>query len=52
MAIKKYVVFNPQSKYIDRTAAAFQQNLVPTFVDRGVSLGQCGGSPQPLISVF
>jgi hypothetical protein len=25
--------------------ATCRQNLLPTFVDRGVSLGQCGGSP-------
>ena len=26
--------------------------LVPTFADRGVSRGQCNGSPRPLISVY
>jgi hypothetical protein len=26
--------------------------LVPTFADRGVSHGQCGGSPTAVISVF
>jgi hypothetical protein len=26
--------------------------LVPTFADRGVSLGQCGGSPTAVISRF
>jgi hypothetical protein len=30
----------------------FKSNLKPTFVDRGVSFRQRGGSPRPLISVF
>jgi hypothetical protein len=34
---------NPQANYTDCTAATCRRNLVPTFVDRGVSRGQHGG---------
>jgi hypothetical protein len=34
-----------QAKYTDWATATCQRNLVPTFVDRGVSHGQCGGTP-------
>jgi hypothetical protein len=37
--------FSPRANYTDRTTATFRRNLVPTFVDRGVSRGQRGGSP-------
>jgi hypothetical protein len=39
------VAFRPQAKYTDWSTTAFRRNLVPTFVDRGVSRGQRGGSP-------
>jgi hypothetical protein len=39
------VVHSPQANYTDWTTAACKRNLVPTFVDRGVSRGQRGGSP-------
>jgi hypothetical protein len=35
-----------------RATAAGQRILMPTFMDRGVLHGQCGGPPWPLISVF
>jgi hypothetical protein len=34
-----------QANYIDWATATYRQNLVTTFVDRGVSRGQRGGSP-------
>jgi hypothetical protein len=39
------VALSPQANYTDYTTVTFRQNLVPTFVDRGVSRGQRGGSP-------
>jgi coproporphyrinogen III oxidase-like Fe-S oxidoreductase len=39
------VALSTQPNYTDWATATCQQNLVPTFVDRGVSLGQHGGSP-------
>jgi hypothetical protein len=39
------VILSPQANYTDRAAATWRPNLVPTFVDRGMSRGQCGGSP-------
>jgi hypothetical protein len=39
------VAFCPQSKYTDSAAATCRRNLVPTFVDRGMSLGQRSRSP-------
>jgi hypothetical protein len=42
---KNSVVFSPQAIYTDWVTTTCQRNLVPTFVDRGVSCGQCGGSP-------
>jgi hypothetical protein len=36
------VDFSPQANYRDRATAIFRRILVPTFVDRGVSLGQRG----------
>jgi hypothetical protein len=39
------MAFSPQENYTDRTTATCRQNLVPTFVDRGVSRGQRGGTP-------
>jgi hypothetical protein len=34
-----------QANYIDWTTTTCRRNLVPTFVDNGVSHGQHGGSP-------
>jgi hypothetical protein len=39
------VALSPQWKFTDLSTATCQRNLVPTFVDRGVSRGQRGGSP-------
>jgi hypothetical protein len=42
---KNSVAFSPRANYTDWATATCRQNLVPTFVDRGVSCGQRGGSP-------
>jgi hypothetical protein len=42
---KNFVALSPQENYTDRATATCRRNLVPTFVDRGVSHGQRGGSP-------
>jgi hypothetical protein len=39
------VALSPQTNYTDWATSTCQRNLVPTFVDRGVSHGQSGGSP-------
>jgi hypothetical protein len=39
------VAFRPQANYRDWAATTCWRNLVPTFVDRGVSRDQPGGSP-------
>jgi hypothetical protein len=39
------VALSPRANYTDRTTATCRRNLVSTFVDRGVSRGQRGGSP-------
>jgi hypothetical protein len=39
------VAFSLQANDTDRATATCRRNLVPTFVDRGVSRGQRGGSP-------
>jgi hypothetical protein len=39
------VAFSPQANYTDWATATCPRNLVPTFVDRGVSRGQRGRSP-------
>jgi hypothetical protein len=39
------VAFSPQANYTDWATATYRRNLVPTFVDRGVSRGQRGESP-------
>jgi hypothetical protein len=39
------VVLSSQANYTDWATATCRRNLVPTFVDRGVSRGQRGGSP-------
>jgi hypothetical protein len=39
------VANSPQANYTDCATATCGRNLVPTFVDRGVSCGQRGGSP-------
>jgi hypothetical protein len=38
------MALSPQANYTDWAATFHQQNLVPTFVDRGVSRGQRGGT--------
>jgi hypothetical protein len=38
------VALSPQVNYTDWATATCRRNLVPTFVDRGVSRGQRGGS--------
>jgi hypothetical protein len=37
--------FSPRANYTDWVTATCRWNLVPTFLDRGVSRGQHGGSP-------
>jgi hypothetical protein len=37
--------FSPQANYTNWSTATCRRNLVPTFVDRGVSHGLRGGSP-------
>jgi hypothetical protein len=39
------VVFSARANYIDWATATCRRNLVPTFVDRGLSRGQRSGSP-------
>jgi hypothetical protein len=39
------VALSPRKNYTDWATATSQRNLVPTFVDRGVSRGKRGGSP-------
>jgi hypothetical protein len=39
------VALSPQVNYTDLVTATCRRNLVPTFVDGGVSRGQRGGSP-------
>jgi hypothetical protein len=39
------VALSPRTNYTDWVTATCRRNVVPTFVDRGVSRGQCGGSP-------
>jgi hypothetical protein len=41
----KNVALSPQANYTDWATATCRRNLVPTFVDRGVSRGQRGGFP-------
>jgi hypothetical protein len=38
------VALSQREKYTDRATATCRRNLVPTFVDRGLSRGQRGGS--------
>jgi hypothetical protein len=40
-----FVALSPRANYTDWATATFRRNLAPTFVDRGVSRGQRGGSP-------
>jgi hypothetical protein len=42
---QNFVALSPQANYTDWATATSQRNLVPAFVDRGVSRGQRGGSP-------
>jgi hypothetical protein len=39
------VALSPRANYNNWATATCRRNLVPTFVDRGVSRGQRGGSP-------
>jgi hypothetical protein len=39
------VALSPRANYTDWATATCRRNSVPTFVDRGVSGGQRGGSP-------
>jgi hypothetical protein len=39
------VAFSLQANYTDWVTTTNQQNLAPTFADRGVSRGQRGGPP-------
>jgi hypothetical protein len=39
------MAFSLQANYTDWATATCRRNLVPTIVDRGVSRGQCGGTP-------
>jgi hypothetical protein len=39
------VALSPQENYTDSVTATYRRNLLPTFVGRGVSCGQRGGSP-------
>jgi hypothetical protein len=39
------VALSPQANYTYWATATCRRNLVPTFMDRGVSRGQRGGSP-------
>jgi hypothetical protein len=48
----KSMVLSPQAKYTDWATATCRRNLVPTFVDRGVSRGQRGGSPRGRLPQF
>jgi hypothetical protein len=41
----KSVALSPQANYTDWSTATYGQNLVRTFVDRGVSRGQRGRIP-------
>jgi hypothetical protein len=40
-----FVALSPRANYTDWSTATCRRNLVPTFVDRGVSSGQRGGYP-------
>jgi hypothetical protein len=42
------VALSPQANYTEWAISTCRRNLVPTFVDRGVSRGQHGGSPTVL----
>jgi hypothetical protein len=39
------LALSPRANYTDWATVTCLQNLMPTFVDRGVSRGQRGGSP-------
>jgi hypothetical protein len=39
------MALSPRANYTDSSTATCRRNLVPAFVDRGVSRGQRGGSP-------
>jgi hypothetical protein len=39
------MAFSPRANYTYCSTATGRRILVPTFVDRGVSRGECGGTP-------
>jgi hypothetical protein len=43
------VALSPQAHYADSATATCRRNIVPTFVDRGVSRGQRSGSPTVVV---
>jgi hypothetical protein len=43
--ITNSVALSPQANYTDWAIATCLRNIVPTFVDKGVSCGQRGGTP-------
>jgi hypothetical protein len=45
-------VLSPQANYTDSATATCRRNLVPTFVDRGVSRGRSGGCPTAVNLIF
>jgi hypothetical protein len=50
--IQNSMALSPQANHTDWSTATCRRNLVPTFVDRGVSCGQRGGSPMVIILSF
>jgi hypothetical protein len=46
------VALSPRANYTDWAATNCRRNLVPAFVDRGVSHGQRGGSPMVVYHSF
>jgi hypothetical protein len=42
--LKNPVALSPQTNYADWSTVICRRSLVPTFVDRGVSRGQRGGT--------
>jgi hypothetical protein len=46
------VAFRPQAFYTEWSTDAGRRILVPTFVDRGVTRGQRGGTPTAVILSF
>jgi hypothetical protein len=46
------VALSPRANYTDWATATCRRNLVPTFMDRGMSRGQRGGSPTVVNLIF